>query len=70
MALTHKHLDALDAAIASGTLSVEFDGRRMTYQSTAALIAARDHVSRVVNASATNRGPATFRFNFTTSRGD
>ncbi|MCC6071449.1 phage head-tail joining protein [Massilia sp. GCM10020059] len=70
MALTHKDLDALDAAIASGTLSVEFDGRRMTYQSTGALIEARNHVSRVVNSSATNRGPATFRFNFTTSRGD
>jgi hypothetical protein len=42
-------LDALDSAIASGTLSVEFDGRKITYQNTAALIAARTHVAAVVN---------------------
>lgn len=70
MALTQSNLDALDSAIASGTLSVEFDGRKVTYQSTAALIAARNHVASVVNGGARNRGPAVFKFNFTTSRGD
>lgn len=71
MALSKSDLDALDSAIASGALSVEFDGRRMTYQSTAAMITARDHVAKVLNSGAsTNRGPAVFRFNFTTSRGD
>ena len=70
MALSQSDLDALDSAIASGALSVEFDGRRMTYQSTAAMITARDHVAKVLNGAATNRGPAVFRFNFTTTRGD
>lgn len=70
MALSKSDLDALDQAIASGTLSVEFDGRRVTYQTTTQLITARDHVARVVNAGPQNRGPQAFRFNFTTSRGD
>lgn len=70
MALSQTDLDALDLAIASGTLSVEFDGRKMVYQNTSALIAARDHVAKVVNAGAMNRGPSLFRFQFTTSRGD
>lgn len=70
MALSHSDLDALDSAIASGTLSVEFDGRKVTYQSTSALIAARNHVAIVVNGGVSRRGPAAFKFNFTTSRGD
>lgn len=70
MALTQTDLDTLDRAIATGTLSVEFDGRKMTYQTTSQLIAARDHVASVVNARPLNRGPQTFRFRFTTSRGD
>ncbi len=70
MALTQSDLDALDAAIASGALAVEFDGRKITYQSTAALIEARQHVATVVNSTGRNRGPAVFRFGFTTSRGD
>ena len=70
MALSQTDLDALDSAIASGTLSVEFDGRKITYQNTAALITARNHVATVVNAASRNRGPSVFRFNFTTSRGD
>jgi hypothetical protein len=70
MALSQSDLDALDSAIASGALSVEFDGRKVTYQSTAAMIAARDHVAKVINGGMRNRGPAPFKFNFTTSRGD
>jgi hypothetical protein len=70
MALSQSDLDALDTAIASGTLSVEFNGRKVAYQSTAALIAARNHVATVVNSAGRNRGPAVFKFNFTTSRGD
>jgi len=70
MALSQSDLDALDSAIASGTLSVEFGGRKITYQSTAALITARDHVAKVVNAAGRSRGPSIFRFGFTTSRGD
>lgn len=70
MALTQTDLDALDRAIASGTLSVEFDGRKMTYQTTSQLIDARNHVATVVNAGSLNRGPRVFGFRFTTTRGD
>jgi hypothetical protein len=70
MALSQTDLEALDLAIARGTLSVEFEGRKHTYQTTSALIAARDHVARIVNASSQNRGPRAFSFRFTTTRGD
>lgn len=33
MAYTQSHLDALQEALASGTLTVTFDGRSMTYRS-------------------------------------
>jgi hypothetical protein len=70
MALTQADLDALDKAIASGTLEVEFDGRRQKFQTTASLIEARNHVARVLNQGASqNRGPQVFRFGFTTTRG-
>jgi len=70
MALTKADLDALDLAIASGTLEVEFDGRRQRYQTTDAMIKARDHVARVLNQSGAPPGPRVFGFRFTTSRGD
>lgn len=70
MALSQTDLDALDLAIARGTLSVEFEGRKHTYQTTSQLIAARDHVARIVNANPQSRGPRAFAFRFTTSRGD
>jgi hypothetical protein len=70
MALTKTDLDALDQAIASGTLEVEFEGRRQKFQTTDALIKARDHVARIVNQASTAAGPRLFGFRFTTSRGD
>jgi hypothetical protein len=70
MALTQTDLDVLDRAIASGTLSVEFDGRKMVYQNTSQLIDARHHVATVLNGSTQNRGPRVFGFRFTTTRGD
>jgi len=70
MALSQTDLDALDLAIARGTLSVTFDGRTHVYQNTTQLLLARDHVARVVNSRSQNRGPGIFRFRFTTSRGD
>jgi hypothetical protein len=70
MALSQSDLDALDLAIARGTLSVEFDGRKHVYQTTSQLITARDHVARIVNARPQSRGPQVFGFRFTTSRGD
>ena len=70
MALSQAHLEALDLAIASGTLTVSFEGRTHMYQSTRQLIEARNHVATVLNTGPKNRGPQVFRFNFTTSRGD
>jgi len=70
MAISQADLDALDAAIASGATSVVFDGRTLTYQNTAQLIAARDHTARVLSGGMQNRGPRLFRFAFTTNRGD
>ena len=70
MAISQLDLDALDAAIASGALSVEFDGRRVTYQNTAQMIAARQHTAQVLSGGIQNRGPRLFNFRFTTSRGD
>lgn len=70
MALSKTDLDALDLAIARGTLSVEFEGRKHVYQSTDALIKARNHVAAIVNGGAQNRGPQVLGFRFTTTRGD
>lgn len=70
MAISQSDIDALDAAIVSGALSVEFDGRRITYQNTAQLIAARAHAVQVISGSARRTIPYIFGFRFTTSRGD
>lgn len=70
MAYTTADLDALDAAIAGGELSVQVDGRRVQYRSIAELLQARAHVASLLQAQ-TQAGTARtrFRFNFTTSRG-
>lgn len=46
MAFTQKDLDAVEAAIASGELSVKSDGREVTYRSMADLMTARDTIRR------------------------
>jgi hypothetical protein len=70
MAYTSADLDALDAAIAGGELSVQVDGRRIQYRSIAELLQARAHVSAVLQTTASaGTGRTRFRFNFTTSRG-
>lgn len=48
----------LDLAIASGELSVSFNGRTVTYQSMDALLKARDHVVRVLQQQAAPRRPS------------
>lgn len=70
MALTAADLETLDAAIATGELTVEFNGRRVTYRSVAELLAARKHVADVV-ATATAASPriGAYRVDFTTGRG-
>ena len=74
MALTQSDLDALDKAIATGELEVEYDGMRRRYRSIGELIAARNHVSAVLSgagAAAASQRPANiFGWSFTTARGD
>lgn len=68
MAYTTADLEALDKAIASGTLAVQYGDRRVQYRSMDELIKARAHVAGQIAASA---GRGAFRpMNFTTLRGD
>ena len=48
MALSQTDLDNLDAAIASGELTVEFNGRKITYRSISELLKARNHVAQAI----------------------
>lgn len=74
MALTQTDLDNLDAAIATGELRVEFNGRMVIYRSVDALIRARQHVLAVLAGTVTSTPPTrrigTYRYNFSTMRGD
>ena len=47
---TQAQLDALTAAIAQGALTVEYEGRRVTYQSAEAMLRLRDRMLRDMNA--------------------
>lgn len=49
---------AIDAALASGELTIESDGDRVTYKSTADLLKARDHFARL-QAQAVSGRPST-----------
>ena len=51
MAYTTTQLQALEDAIASGELVVEYDGKRVTYRSMTELITARDLVKGELEAS-------------------
>lgn len=70
MALTQSDLDALDAAIASGELTVEVNGRRVTYRSVPELMQARAHVAQVVSQASPARRVRSVAFTFGTMRGD
>lgn len=74
MALTQTDLDNLDAAIATGELRVEFNGRVVIYRSVEQLLRARQHVYAVLTGT-TPSTPApkrtgTYSFNFKSARGD
>lgn len=65
MAFTLNQLSTLDSAIASGQLSVNYDGKSITYRSVGELIKARDLMRSDLIASGqmragplSNRGPA------------
>lgn len=68
MALTQADLDALDRAIASSTLEVQLDGRRVKYRSMDELLLARRHVADQIAAASGRRSH--HRFVFSTARGD
>lgn len=73
MALTQTDLDTLDAAIATGELKVEFDGRSVLYRSIGELKEARAHVASVIAAGGAGspaRRTGSYKFRMTTARGD
>ena len=51
MAYTLTQLEALEAAIATGELSVSYDGKQVTYRSIAELTAARDLIKGELEAT-------------------
>jgi len=72
MPLSQADLDNINAAIAIGELTVEVNGRRVTYRSVEQLKMAYEHVKAEL-AGQTNAGTATrrgvFHPRFTTARG-
>lgn len=64
MAFTLRQLTAIETAIASGQLRVEYDGKRIEYRNMSDLMTAREVVrgeliaSGAIAAPRTNRGPA------------
>lgn len=68
MALTTQDIDNLDAAIATGELEVEVNGRRVKYRSIPELKAAREHVASVLQRDASTPRRGVYRVNFSTSR--
>lgn len=58
MALTQSDLEALESAIATGELTVEYDGKRVTFRSIDELIKAAEYVRRRVIAAPPRIGRA------------
>lgn len=51
MALTQTDVDNLESALASGELTVEYDGRRVTFRSVAELVQALAYAKQEVAAA-------------------
>jgi hypothetical protein len=75
MAFTQSDLDNINAAVGTGELSVEVNGRKVVYRSIDDLVKARNLIANDLAATAasaagssTRRG--SFRVNFSTHRGD
>jgi hypothetical protein len=68
MAYTQADLDALDRAIASSQLEVEYGDRRVKYRSMDELLSARQHVAQQLALASGHRSH--HRFTFATARGD
>lgn len=59
MAYTQTDLDRLDAMIASGTLEMTYDGKRVVYRDMNQMLRARAHVASQI-AAAGSAAPARF----------
>lgn len=71
MAFTQTDLDNINAAIATGEMTVEVNGRRVTYRSMADLERARGIIQSDLSAASAGSKPrSSYHFNFTTARGD
>jgi hypothetical protein len=70
MAFSQSDLDAIDAAIASGELTVSHNGRTVTYRSMDDLFKARDRIAAAIASQAGSRRGVTYRYTFTTGRGE
>ena len=68
MAYTQTDLDNIDAAIASGELRVQVDGRDITYRSIDDLIKARGFAATQMTSASVSTSRRAYRFNFATSR--
>lgn len=68
MSFTTSDLAALDRAIAASELEVEINGRKVRFDNFEGLKARRDFIASQL-AEAT-RATGSFRYRFTTSRGD
>jgi hypothetical protein len=66
MAYTPSQLQALENALASGVLTVQYQGRTITYRSTAAL---KEAISTVRNALAVQDGTRVRLIRFGSSKG-
>lgn len=71
MAYTQADLQAVQRAIASGEMTVKHNGREVTYRSVAELRAAENRIlaDLAVQAQASTGG-GSWRYTFTTARGD
>lgn len=70
MAFTQTDLDAVNTAIASGELTVSHNGRTVTYRSMDDLMKARSTIQAELAAATAGRAGGSYRFTFSTMRGE
>ena len=71
MAFTQSDLDNINAAIATGEMTVELNGRRVTYRDITQLMRARTLIqSELSGVGSSSRPRSVYQFQFTTARGD
>lgn len=67
---TSDDLAAINAAIASGELTVKHNGREVTYRSISELQAAKRTIEQDLAAQSSGRAGGSYRFTFQTGRGE